>query len=59
MLLTYKQTITTAFQQVSDCLIAYQRYREYRQQQQLLTDATQTTEDLSNTLYENGGASYL
>ena len=59
MLLTYKQTITTAFQQVSDSLIAYQKYREYRQQQQLLTDATQTTEHLSNTLYQNGGASYL
>lgn len=59
MLLTYKQTIITAFQQVSDSLVGYQKYREFRQQQQLLTDATETTEHLSNTLYQNGSASYL
>ncbi len=59
MLLTYKQTIINAFQQVSDSLIAYQKYRDFREQQQLLASAAQDAEHLSNTLYQNGGASYL
>lgn len=59
MLLTYKQTIVGAFQQVSDSLVAYQKDREFRKQQELLTSAAQDTERLSNTLYQHGGASYL
>ncbi len=59
MLLTYKQTIQDAFQQVSDSLVAYQKDREFREQQQLLTSAAQQADQLSNTLYQHGGASYL
>lgn len=59
MLLTYKQTIINAFQQVSDSLIAYQKYRDFRAQQQLLASAAQDAERLSSTLYQHGGASYL
>jgi outer membrane protein, multidrug efflux system len=59
MLLTYKQTIQDAFQQVSDSLVAYQKDREFREQQQLLTFAAQQADQLSNTLYRHGGASYL
>lgn len=59
MLLTYKQTIQGAFQQVSDSLVAYQKDREFREQQQLLTSAAQQADQLSNTLYQHGGASYL
>jgi len=59
MLLTYKQTIVQAFQQVSDSLVAYRKNREYREQQELLTSAAQDTERLSNILYQHGGASYL
>ena len=59
MLLTYKQTIIGAFQQVSDSLVAYQKDREFRGQQELLTSAAQDTDRLSNMLYQHGGASYL
>ncbi len=59
ILLTYKQTIIGAFQQVSDSLVAYGKAREYLAQQELLTSAAQDADRLSNTLYHNGGASYL
>jgi len=59
LLLTYKQTIIGAFQQVSDALIAYQKNREFREQQELLTSAAADTNRLSKILYQNGGASYL
>lgn len=59
MLLTYKQTIMDAFQQVSDSLVAYQKEREFREQQELLTSAAQDTDRLSNILYQHGGASFL
>ena len=59
MLLTYRQTIIAAFQQVSDALIAYQKDREALEQQQLLTSAAQDSDHLSLLLYRHGGASYL
>ncbi|MGH9683727.1 MAG: efflux transporter outer membrane subunit [Candidatus Acidiferrales bacterium] len=59
MLLTYKQTIVDAFQQVSYALIAHQKDREFREQQELLTSAAQDTDRLSRMLYKNGSASYL
>lgn len=59
MLLTYRQTIMNAFQQVSDSLVAYQKDREFRQQQELLTSAAQDTDRLSKVLYQHGGASFL
>jgi outer membrane protein, multidrug efflux system len=59
MLLAYKQTIIIAFQQVADSLVAYQKQREFREQQALLTSAAQDTDRLSNLLYQHGGASFL
>jgi multidrug efflux system outer membrane protein len=59
ILLTYKQTIAGAFQQVSDGLVGYQKTREFREQQEHLTSAAQDAEHLSNVLYQHGGASYL
>jgi outer membrane protein, multidrug efflux system len=59
MLLTYQQTIMNAFQQVSNSLIAYQKGREFREQQELLTTAAADADRLSKILYEHGGASYL
>jgi multidrug efflux system outer membrane protein len=59
MLLVYKQTIMTAFQQVADSLVAYQKQREFREQQALLTSAAQDTDRLSNILYQHGGVSFL
>jgi multidrug efflux system outer membrane protein len=59
MLLTYQQTIMSAFQQVSNSLVAYQKGREFRAQQELLTAAAEDTDRLSKVLYQHGGASYL
>jgi outer membrane protein, multidrug efflux system len=59
MLLTYLQTIMNAFQEVSNSLVAYQKGREFREQQQLLTAATEDSDRLSKILYQHGGASYL
>jgi multidrug efflux system outer membrane protein len=59
MLLDYRQTIMNAFQEVSNSLIAYQKGREFREQQELLTVAAKDADRLSKILYEHGGASYL
>jgi multidrug efflux system outer membrane protein len=59
MLLTYRQTIMNACQQVSNSLVAYQKGREFREQQALLTAAAEDTDRLSKILYQHGGASYL
>jgi outer membrane protein, multidrug efflux system len=59
MLLTYQQTIINAFQEVSNSLVAYQKGREFREQQELLTATAQDTDRLSKVLYQHGGASFL
>ena len=59
MLLTYQQTIMNAFQQVSNSLTAYQKGREFREQQELLTAAAEDADRLSKILYRHGGTSYL
>jgi multidrug efflux system outer membrane protein len=59
MLLTYQQTIMNAFQQVSNSLMAYQKGREFREQQELLTAAAEDADRLSKVLYQHGGTSYL
>jgi outer membrane protein, multidrug efflux system len=57
--LSYQQTVQNALEQVSNSLVASQKDREFREQQQLLTQAAQRTDQLSEVLYKNGGASYL
>ena len=57
--LSYQQTVQTALEQVSDSLVAYQKYRDYRVQQEKLTLAAQRSDQLSMLLYQHGGASYL
>jgi multidrug efflux system outer membrane protein len=57
--LSYQQTVQNALEQVSNSLIASQKNREFREQQELLTQAAQQTDQLSEVLYKNGGASYL
>jgi len=56
---SYQQTVRNALEQVSNGLIASQKDREFREQQELLTQAAQQTDQLSEVLYKNGGASYL
>jgi multidrug efflux system outer membrane protein len=58
-MLSYKQTVQNALEQVSNSLVASQKNREFREQQELLTQAAQQTDRLSEVLYKNGGASYL
>ena len=57
--LSYQQTVQNALEQVSNSLVASQKDREFREQQELLTQAAQHTDQLSEVLYKNGGASYL
>ena len=56
---SYQQTVQNALGQVSNSLVASQKDREFREQQELLTQAAQQTDQLSEILYKNGGASYL
>src|SRR5256712_3161438 len=57
--LSYEQPVQNALEQVSNSLVASQKDREFREQQELLTQAAQQTDQLSEVLYKNGGASYL
>jgi multidrug efflux system outer membrane protein len=57
--LSYQQTVQNALEQVSNSLVASQKYREFREQQELLTQAARQTNQLSEVLYKNGGSSYL
>jgi multidrug efflux system outer membrane protein len=56
---SYQQTVQNAMEQVSNSLVASQKNREFREQQELLTQAAQKTDEFSEVLYKNGGASYL
>jgi multidrug efflux system outer membrane protein len=58
-LLTYRQTIQTAFRQVSDALVSYAKYREFREHQERLSAAAEDTARLSDLRYRGGAASYL
>lgn len=54
--MSYRQTVQNAFEQVSNAIIASQKDREFRGQQELLTQTARHTDEV---LYKNGGASYL
>ncbi len=58
-LLTYKQTIQGAFRDVSDALIAYRKNREFRIQQEYLTESAKDAARLSDMRYRGGVTSYL
>ncbi len=58
-LLTYKQTIQGAFRNVSDALIAYRKNREFRIQQEYLTESAKDAARLSDMRYRGGVTSYL
>ncbi len=57
--LTYKKTIAQAFQDVSNALVAYQKYREFREQEERLVASSRSAVDLSNLRYKGGYSSYL
>jgi len=58
-ILTYQQTVQNAFRQVSDALVDYAKYREFREHQESLTTAARESADLSEVRYRGGVASYL
>ena len=58
-LLTYRQTMQQAFRDVSDSLIGYQKNREFREQQELLTASAQDSSKLAEIRYQAGVTSYL
>ena len=58
-LLAYQQTIQNAFRDVSDALVAYQKTREAREQQELLTTAAQDSARLAHVRYNGGATAYL
>jgi multidrug efflux system outer membrane protein len=57
--LTYRQTIQHAFQEVSDALIAYSKDQDFRKQEELLTNSAEDASRLSDLRYRGGAASYL
>jgi multidrug efflux system outer membrane protein len=58
-LLAYQQTIQNVFRDVADALVAYQKTRETREQQELLTAAAQDSARLAHVRYEGGATGYL
>ena len=58
-LLTYQQTIQTAFRDVSNALVAYRKYREFRVQEERLTESAQDAARLSTIRFRAGTTDYL
>ena len=59
LLLTYQQAIQGAFRDVSDALVAYRKYREFRIQQQLLVESARDAARLSELRFKAGSTDYL
>src|SRR5262249_3356438 len=59
LLAQYEQTIQTAFREVSDALIGYQKSREQRIQQELLVRSLQDRVGLANQRFFGGLDTYL
>jgi multidrug efflux system outer membrane protein len=59
LLLTYQQTIQGAFREVSDGLVAYRKFREFRIEQQHLVESAQDAARLSQTRFKAGTTDYL
>ncbi len=58
-LAAYQRTIQSAFHEVSDALIAYQRNHEFYLKQQDLTQANRDASEMANFRYVGGVTSYL
>jgi multidrug efflux system outer membrane protein len=59
MTLTYQQSIQGAFRDVSNALIAYRKYQEFRAQQQHLLESAQDAAKLSEGRFKSGTTDYL
>jgi multidrug efflux system outer membrane protein len=58
-LAAYRQAVQSAFREVSDALIAYQRTREFRVSQEARTRANRDAAELASVRYQGGVTSYL
>jgi NodT family efflux transporter outer membrane factor (OMF) lipoprotein len=56
---SYQQTVQSAFREVSDGLIDYQRSQEFRAKQEEVTQAHRDATAMANVRYQGGVASYL
>jgi multidrug efflux system outer membrane protein len=59
LVLTYQQSIQGAFRDVSNALVAYRKYREFRIQQQQLVDSALDAAHLSEVRFKAGSTDYL
>ncbi|HTB96841.1 MAG TPA: efflux transporter outer membrane subunit [Terracidiphilus sp.] len=59
MVLNYQKTIAGAFRDVSNALIALDKERAYREQQEKLVDAAQDATRLARIRYQGGSTGYL
>jgi outer membrane protein, multidrug efflux system len=59
MLLTYQQTVQGAFRDVSNALVAYRKNREFRIQEEKLTEAARDAAQLSEQRFNAGATDYL
>jgi multidrug efflux system outer membrane protein len=59
MVISYQKTISGAFRDVSNALIALDKQRAYREQQEKLVAAAQDATRLARMRYEGGSTSYL
>ncbi len=57
--LAYQQTIQQSFRDVSDALIAYQKGRAFREQQERLLLSSDDAQRLTTLRYQGGATSYL
>jgi multidrug efflux system outer membrane protein len=59
MVLNYQKTIATAFRDVSNALIAHNKQRVYREEQEKLVAAAQDATRLARLRYKGGATGYL
>jgi outer membrane protein, multidrug efflux system len=59
MVLNYQKTVAGAFRDVSNALIAVNKQRAAREQQEMLVAAAQDATDLARVRYQGGATSYL
>lgn len=59
MLLSYQKTIITAFHDVSNALIAANKQRAYREQEEKLVEAARDATRLARVRYQGGATAYL
>jgi len=57
--LTYQQTIANAFRDISKALVAYRKYREFREHEEEIVTSAADALHLSKIRYEQGQSSYL